>query len=197
MGRVDDRDRCDGLTSVSPARKHRPLVRSLTGWKGILLAVAALAILAMASAAWADAWGAAHGRGIAGTFTATQGLPCPPKGRIPPPTCSWEGIFSSDDGSVTEVPVLLSANAAERAGDTVRTLYPGPRDPSVVYLAEGDTAWVDVAVTVVITGVYLVAVAVAGVVRARKGWREPKRPRHTPQHRQTPSAAGGAQVGPT
>jgi hypothetical protein len=101
---------------------------------GVLLPLVAGYVLIAAGLALPSAVRAASGEGLSGTFVA-QVQDCGRYG------CSWDGTFTSSDGSVRLEDVVLDADAPRRRSDRVATLYEGQTDPPQVYLAEGSRAW--------------------------------------------------------
>jgi hypothetical protein len=84
----------------------------------------------------APAWSAAHGGGVAGTFTLTEAMSCdryePPRQR-----CGWFGDFHGDDGRTVRHRELAGGlPPGARAGDTVAARDAG--SPTQIYRA-GDT----------------------------------------------------------
>ncbi|MEV4805772.1 hypothetical protein AB0K18_37730 [Nonomuraea sp. NPDC049421] len=110
------------------------------------------------------AYTAQFGTGIPGTFTATE-RNC--GGR----SCSWRGIFVSDDGSVVRRGIGLTPGAEPaRVGDRVPAIEAGNRYN--VYPRDGSTDWF----LITLLGTVSVGVLAAwgiGVVRAIRrsvGW---------------------------
>lgn len=116
---------------------------------GVLLPLCALIALVFTAVSLPSSVRAAHGEGLAGTFTAEREQ-CGPRGR-----CNWYGSYVSDDGSVRFDDVLLDGLRADR-GDRVPALYEGQDDPPLVYSADGSKEWIGVVICMLIAAGYLV-----------------------------------------
>ena len=152
------------------------LVRARVGLAAGLLLIALLTPVAVASgiSGTADAYRAAHGLGIEGTFVPER-QSCHQRRPWSPWHCSWYGTFTADDGSVVLDEVLLDDALGTRRGDDPPppvgpVVFGGSTDPAVVHLP-GDTWWLPLAVVL-----GLVGAAVVATFRLLRWYRKASRP---------------------
>lgn len=136
---------------------------ALLGWRGWGLALATMLVVTLAAADLPDAWSAAHGGGVTGTFTAHVALSC---GRGGGTGCAWEGRFDSTDGSVHAETVTLDSPSPQRTGGTVPVRFLSS-NPTTVYAAVHDDTWAWMAGLGGAAALYLLAFAGALLHRTR------------------------------
>jgi hypothetical protein len=115
----------------------------------VFLPLVAVSLLVMAARDLPSAVRAARGDGLAGTFVA-EVRHC---GRG---SCSWEGTFTSADGSVRLADVTLGTDTPRRPGDRVAALMEDGPDAWEVYLADGDRTWIWILAIMTATAGHLV-----------------------------------------
>lgn len=155
--------------NASARRRERARERRRTRIRSIATLVVGVVIglagLGFAAVALTDAVPAALGRGVPGTFSATQ-QHCGSKGR-----CSWSGTFHAADDAFLLTGVRYEDRGVDRPGDSIEAVVTDGPASHRAFARHGSTVWVPVLVVALFFG----AVAAGCTYALARSVRGPRR----------------------